>query len=80
MNKIFSPDRLNYELLGNWEPHIHWHIYPRYKTDLDWGQPPLLHWKGINGRTFPGNFKMKVRELTPKQISDFKKAIEAEFK
>ena len=29
----FSPDKLNYELLGNSEPHLHWHIFPRYKED-----------------------------------------------
>ena len=80
VNKIFKPDRLNYELLGNWEPHLHWHIYPRYKTDIDWGQPLILHWKLLGERKIMGNIKMKVTELTPKQISDFKKALEDEFK
>ena len=35
----FKPDRMNYELLGNWVPHLHWHVIPRYKTDPCWGNP-----------------------------------------
>ncbi len=31
--KAFSPDKLNYELLGNGDPHMHWHIFPRYEDD-----------------------------------------------
>lgn len=30
---IFHPDKLNYELLGNTDEHMHWHIFPRRKTD-----------------------------------------------
>lgn len=28
-----SPVKLNYECLGNQEPHVHWHIFPRYADD-----------------------------------------------
>jgi diadenosine tetraphosphate (Ap4A) HIT family hydrolase len=31
--RAFGPQKLNYELLGNAEPHLHWHIFPRYKND-----------------------------------------------
>lgn len=30
---LFQSDKLNYELLGNGCPHIHWHLYPRVKDD-----------------------------------------------
>ena len=30
---IFKPEKLNYELLGNTDRHLHWHIFPRYKSD-----------------------------------------------
>ena len=29
----FKPHKLNYELLGNICPHLHWHIFPRYLND-----------------------------------------------
>ncbi len=31
--KAFKPRKLNYELLGNSTPHLHWHLFPRYKND-----------------------------------------------
>ena len=31
--KAFQPEILNYEALGNAEPHLHWHLFPRYKDD-----------------------------------------------
>ncbi|HZO83077.1 MAG TPA: HIT family protein [Candidatus Binataceae bacterium] len=35
-NAIYSvtrPLKLNYECLGNLEPHVHWHVFPRYQSD-----------------------------------------------
>ena len=29
----FQPLKLNYELLGNLDSHMHWHIFPRYADD-----------------------------------------------
>ncbi len=29
----FLPDKINYELLGNGDSHIHWHIFPRRQND-----------------------------------------------
>jgi diadenosine tetraphosphate (Ap4A) HIT family hydrolase len=31
--EVLKPLKLNYECLGNQEPHVHWHIFPRYKDD-----------------------------------------------
>ncbi len=39
LKNSLKPDRLNHELLGNAQPHLHWHIIPRYKTDPMWGRP-----------------------------------------
>lgn len=36
---VFQPDKLNYELLGNSDGHLHWHIIPRYRKDPAWGAP-----------------------------------------
>jgi diadenosine tetraphosphate (Ap4A) HIT family hydrolase len=29
----FQPKKLNYELLGNTDSHLHWHIFPRHEND-----------------------------------------------
>ena len=31
--KTFKPKKLNYELLGNTDSHLHWHLIPRYRND-----------------------------------------------
>jgi diadenosine tetraphosphate (Ap4A) HIT family hydrolase len=31
--RAFRPVKMNYELLGNQVPHIHWHLVPRLPTD-----------------------------------------------
>jgi diadenosine tetraphosphate (Ap4A) HIT family hydrolase len=28
-----NPAKLNYECLGNIEPHVHWHVFPRFESD-----------------------------------------------
>jgi diadenosine tetraphosphate (Ap4A) HIT family hydrolase len=39
IESCFHPHKLNYELLGNQVPHLHWHIFPRYVTDPDRRRP-----------------------------------------
>ncbi|MDD2542358.1 MAG: HIT domain-containing protein, partial [Desulfuromonadaceae bacterium] len=36
---IYTPAKINYELLGNMVPHIHWHIVPRFTSELLWPRP-----------------------------------------
>ena len=35
----FTPDKINYELLGNMVPHIHWHLVPRFSSEMLWPRP-----------------------------------------
>jgi diadenosine tetraphosphate (Ap4A) HIT family hydrolase len=35
----FSPAKINYELLGNMVPHMHWHLVPRFTHDSLWPRP-----------------------------------------
>jgi len=36
---LFRPDKINYELLGNMVPHIHWHLVPRHAREPLWPRP-----------------------------------------
>ena len=31
----FGAEKMNYELLGNGDTHLHWHLFPRIEGDLD---------------------------------------------
>lgn len=33
LDAVFGPEKMNYELLGNRVPHIHWHVVPRLTDD-----------------------------------------------
>jgi diadenosine tetraphosphate (Ap4A) HIT family hydrolase len=35
IEECFHPHKLNYELLGNVVPHLHWHVFPRSADDPD---------------------------------------------
>lgn len=43
--EVFHPEKMNYEVLGNGESHIHWHLFPRNPGDTPkrgpvWVLPP----------------------------------------
>jgi diadenosine tetraphosphate (Ap4A) HIT family hydrolase len=35
LHRVYNPVKMNYELLGNQVPHIHWHLIPRLAGDPD---------------------------------------------
>lgn len=39
LQRAFTPTKLNYELLGNMVPHMHWHLVPRFSADPLWPRP-----------------------------------------
>jgi diadenosine tetraphosphate (Ap4A) HIT family hydrolase len=39
VEECFQPRKLNYELLGNQVPHLHWHLFPRYDHDPEVRKP-----------------------------------------
>jgi diadenosine tetraphosphate (Ap4A) HIT family hydrolase len=42
VKEVLKPDKLNYSIWGNWTPHLHCHITPRFKGDEDYGNPPYI--------------------------------------
>lgn len=39
---VYHPDKMNYELLGNGDTHLHWHLFPRVTGDTP--QPGPVWW------------------------------------
>ena len=35
VSKAFNADKMNYELLGNGNTHLHWHLFPRKEGDIE---------------------------------------------
>lgn len=35
VSKAFGAEKMNYELLGNGESHLHWHLFPRKEGDIE---------------------------------------------
>lgn len=49
----FKPMKLNYEILGNSDPHLHTHIFPRYATDPDPRRPVWVIDKKVRDEVVP---------------------------
>jgi diadenosine tetraphosphate (Ap4A) HIT family hydrolase len=68
--ETFKPEKLNYELLGNKDSHLHWHLYPRYKDDPCPEKPSWYISKEIrcNEKTLakPKELKILVKKLNEK--------------
>ncbi|MFZ4507155.1 MAG: HIT family protein [Fimbriimonas sp.] len=39
LESVYSPLKMNHAMLGNVVPHLHWHLIPRYASEID----PLAH-------------------------------------
>ena len=39
LETVFAPVKVNYNVLGNWVPHLHTHLVPRYADDPRPGWP-----------------------------------------
>lgn len=59
---VFRPDKINYELLGNMAPHMHWHIVPRCAGDPLWPRP---HWSEPHGELLlaPEGYRERVEAI-----------------
>jgi diadenosine tetraphosphate (Ap4A) HIT family hydrolase len=77
IGEIFKPHKLNYELLGNQVPHLHWHVFPRHPDDPDirrpvWfaieraGQDPEFY-KRLSG---PKEDRMKIAAMLRAKLSE----------
>ncbi len=73
VNNVFRPEKMNYELLGNGDSHLHWHLFPRVSGDIGnygnhgrgpvWWYPPEKMYNDDN-RPLPAemeSWKQKLR-------------------
>ena len=37
--RVYRPTKVNYELIGNMVPHMHWHVVPRFADGPLWPKP-----------------------------------------
>lgn len=58
----FMPEKLNYELLGNGDAHLHWHIFPRVSGDTPNKGPVWLlpHDKMYSDNNQPSNKELEI--------------------
>ncbi|AOZ72082.1 HIT family protein [Boudabousia tangfeifanii] len=67
--KAFQCEKMNYELLGNGDTHLHWHLFPRVSGDLDGygtnGRGPVW-WYPFEKMIDPAN------EPTPDELIELK--------
>jgi len=73
--KSFKPKKLNYELLGNTDSHLHWHIFPRYENDpkpdfATWATPRLIR---CSKSTIPSDKDLTV--MKEKLLAEIKKLL-----
>lgn len=60
VHRAFKPIKLNYELLGNGDSHMHWHIFPRSEKELN---PTHPVWWTPRDQMFSKNVKPNDQEL-----------------
>jgi len=39
VSKMYKPHKLNYAVYGDGVPHVHFHMVPKYKDEVSWGEP-----------------------------------------
>lgn len=64
---VYKPDKMNYELLGNGDTHLHWHLFPRVKGDTPekgpvWWLPKEEMWNDAFKPTLE-ELKLRTEEL-----------------
>lgn len=70
MARAFKPRKINYELLGNKDDHLHWWLIPRYSDDPEPGMPI---WVRDKQEIFGENSRVSGEELE-KLVADLREA------
>jgi diadenosine tetraphosphate (Ap4A) HIT family hydrolase len=71
VHRVVRPHKLNYELLGNLVPHVHWHVFPR-RADEPAPRAPV--WTQM-----PTDEVAAAHRLDPARHDGLRRAIAAEL-
>lgn len=78
VSKAFGAEKMNYELLGNGETHLHWHLFPRISGDIENygnnGKGPVWWYpreKMYSNETRPS--PMELEEMKAKLLNELEK-------
>lgn len=81
VSKAFGAEKMNYELLGNGETHLHWHLFPRTNGDIENygnnGKGPVWWYpmeKMYSDDNRPSNIELE--EMKSKLLEELDKLIE----
>ncbi len=61
--ETFNPWKMNYSCYGNVDPHIHWHLFPRYVTEPDHLNHPWLHASEFKNHLIDSDTARKLGEM-----------------
>ena len=76
VSSAFHAEKINYELLGNGDTHLHWHLFPRKAGDMgDYG----MNGKGPVWWVPPEKFYHESNCLTPEHLERLKQRLRCEF-
>ncbi|MDD2898657.1 MAG: HIT family protein [Desulfuromonadaceae bacterium] len=59
---VYAPAKINYELLGNMVPHIHWHIVPRFSSEPLWPRPIWAE-QHIERFLLPDDYRNQIEKI-----------------
>ncbi|MBI4738128.1 HIT family protein [Candidatus Woesearchaeota archaeon] len=78
LEKAIKPDLFNLEYLDNWDSHVHLNVYPRFKSDPDYGNPPVLPKK--EEPFTPRTLSKKEMMIFERELGKIKERLEKEWK
>ena len=80
VSKAFNAEKMNYELLGNGDTHLHWHLFPRRNGDIENygnnGKGPVWWYpmdKMYNNDNIPSNEELE--EMKTKLLKELEKLL-----
>jgi len=59
---VFHPTKINYELLGNMVPHMHWHLVPRFASEPLWPRP-IWSEPHVEAHLSPDDYRSRIESI-----------------